>query len=513
VLGFTLLCISCIDQSDYELDGVSLNPTLALPLANGNLTISDMLRSKDSAHFKSYPDGLMYVAYEDQLISKDIRDLFSIPNLVVDKSFVMPGMTVPPHTKDIRSDSIITTVGFQMSPEKLSEMFLKEGKFSFSTSLNPASSQLDYEVAVSLPGFISPTNQPLSTTIRGAGTIDLKNYKIKLTDNKFDLKLVLIFRKNPTSTTIPPATSVNVQLNFGDFGFIHLKGFLGDQTTSLDAQSMNLGAFSGELFKTADLSLAQPKVTFTVFNGNGMPCTATFIKLEARKPGSDPMSIVLNPANPVSLNYPQVIGETKETSFGVVNVKDLMEYAPTEIYYQTDARINPGLTSGNNFLLDSSRLKVKLNVDVPLWGSASGIVMKDTLDVDFENVKSSEVSKASLKLKLINQFPLDGNIQFVLTDAAYNVIGTLLLPEQTHVIKGSTVDSDGELQAAGAYLETIELDQAKIENLFDAEHIIITAGLQTSRNSAGAATDVKFMKDYFLSIEAGILATLKLNVE
>jgi hypothetical protein len=513
LLGITLLCISCLDKSDYELDGLSLNPTLALPLVHGNLTIGDMLNDQDSEHFKTDANGLIYVAYEEQFVSEDIRGLFKIPGLTVNKSFVMPGITVPPLTKGLRSDSIITIVDFGMSPEKLTEIALEAGRIGFSTSLNPQSSQLDYEVVLVLPGFKSKSNQSLNTVIKGSGNIDLADYNITLTDNKFDMKLVLVFKKKSTSTTISPASSVNVQLNFSNFNFTHIKGFLGDQTTSLDAQSMDLGAFDGEIFEDAEISLARPKVTFTVFNTDGIPCNANFIKLEARKPNASPLAVVLNPGSPVSLAYPAVMGETKATVIDVSNVKELLDYAPTEIYYQADVRINTGLTSGNNFLFDSSRLRVKLNLEAPLWGSASGIVLKDTLDVDLEDTESSEVSSASLKLTLINQFPLDGNVQFVLTDANYKVIGTLLLPEQTNIIKGSTVDADGELQAAGAYLGTIELDKTKIENIFQAKHIIITAGLQTSRNSSGAATDVKFMADYFLSIEAGILATLKLNVE
>lgn len=513
VLGFTLLCISCIDESDYELDGISLNPTLALPLVTGNLTIGDMVSDKDTTHFKTDSDGLMYLAYEDDFVSQDIRDLFNIPEVNVNRSFVMPGLVVPPHNADIRTDSITSIIDFGMSPEKLNEIFLESGRITFNTALNPSSSNLNYEVIVSLPGFKSQSNQPLNRTIKGPGDIDLSNYKLTLTDNKFELKLVLVFKKTSSTTTISPATSVNVQLSFGDFRFIHLKGFMGDQTTSLDAQSMDLGAFSGDLFKDADVSLAQPKVSFNVSNGNGIPCTANFIKLEARKTGASPMTIVLDPPNPASLAFPAVMGESKETIINVVNVKQLLDYRPTEIFYQADARINSGLTSGNNFLLDSSRLKVKLNVEVPLWGSASGIVLKDTLDVDLENAESSEIISASLKLKLINQFPLDGDVQFILMDANYETIGALLLPNQTHIIKGSIVDSDGELQAAGAYLGTIDLDDAQLKKLFEAKHIVLTATLQTSRNSAGEATDVKFMADYFLAIEAGILANLKLNIE
>jgi hypothetical protein len=514
VAGFALLCISCIDQSDYELDGISLNPTLALPLVNGKLTISDLLRDEDSVHLRKYDDGLMYIYYEDQFSSQDIRDLFSIPDLNVNRSFVMPGAVIPAHSNDIRSDSITSVVDFGMSPEKLSEIDLNSGGISFSTTLNPSSSQLDYEVGVSIPAFKSRTTQKsLSTIIRGSGTIDLSDYVLSLTDNKFDLKLVLIFRKTTSNTVISPATSVNVSFKFANLKFNYIRGFLGDQTTSLDAQTLDLSVFDGDIFKDAAISLAQPKVSITVFNGNGLPIDVNFVKLEARKPGESPIPVVVSPANPVGIAFPTELGLLEETTISVVNVKELLDYAPSEIFYQADARINKGLTSGNNFVLDSSRLKLKLNVEVPLWGSATGIILKDTLDLDFENSETSEIDEASLKLRLTNQFPLDGNLQFVLTDQNYMPIGTLLNADQSHIIPGSTVDADGELQAAGIFDGSIVIDKDNLENVFAAKHIIIVASLQTSRDAVGSATDVKFLIDYFLSLEAGIVAKLKLNIE
>ncbi len=508
------LCNSCIDQSDYELDQITLSPTLAVPLVSGNLTINDVLKDQDSVHLSKYDDGLLYLAYQQELTSTDIRDLFSIPAKSLTRSFVLPGLTVPAHTKDIRSDSITTTVDLGLSPEKLAEIALRGGKINFSTSINPTSSKLDYEVVVVLPGFKSrTTGKSFSTSIRGTGVIDLADYTMTLTNNKFDVKLVLVFRKSTTSTTISPSTAVNIHLNFNSMLFTYLKGFLGDQTASLNAETIGISVFDSNIFSQASLSLAQPKVFFTVVNQNGVPCVVNFKKLEAHKAGASPFAIQLNPANPVSLAYPTVMGETKSTTVSVANVKDLINFAPSEIYYQAEAQINKGLTSGSNFVLDSSKLKVKLNIEVPLWGSASGITLRDTLDLDLTNTETSQIESASLKLKLINQFPLDGDVQFILTDDKYNVLTTLLLPEQTHIVKGSTVDADGEMSAAGAYIGTITLDKSKVANIFNAKHVILLASLQTSRTAGGAAQDVKFMADYFLFVEAGILANLKLNIE
>lgn len=496
-----------------DIDSIALNPTYDLPLAFGELQLADILKAKDSSHFRSDDDGLMYVAYDDELLSEDVRDLFNIPDLPVNRSFVMPGMVVPALPEDFRSDSIQSVISFSLDPEKLNEIGLNAGQISYSVTLTPQSN-LDYEVYLVLDGFRSRTsNKTLNTVIEDEGVIDISDYTLTLDENKFDLKLVLVFKRSNSPVTIAPATSVNVELVFENFEFDYIKGFLGDQTTSIEPRTVALGIFQNGIFDDGDVSFAQPRVNLTVLNENGVPCTVHFVKLEARKEGADPISIVLDPANPVALEFPTVMGETETTVANVVNVKDLMDYAPSEIFYQADVRINEGFTSGNNFMIDSSAMRVRMNIEVPLWGSATGIVLQDTLNVNLEKVEGSEVVEASLKMNLVNEFPLGGDVQFILTDENYVPLTTLLLPDQTNIIQPSTVDTDGELQAAGQYDGLIELDASKIEDLFKAKHLILMANLQTSRSTSGSAPNVKFLDHYGLAIKTGIVATLKLTTE
>jgi hypothetical protein len=365
-----------------------------------------------------------------------------------------------------------------------------------------------------LNGFKSrTTGKTLNTVITDEGVIDISDYTLTLNGNKFDLKLVLVFRKSDSPVTIAPATSVNVKLGFENFEFDYIKGFLGDQSTSIDPRTVALGIFDQAIFDGGNISFAQPRVNLTVLNENGVPCTVHFVKLEARKEGANPISIALDPANPVSLGYPATMGGTETTVINVGNVKELMDYAPSEIFYQADVRVNEGLTSGDNFMIDSSAMIVRMNIEVPLWGSATGIVLQDTLNVNLEQVEGSEVVKASLKMNLVNEFPLGGDVQFILTDENYVPLTTLLLPGQTNIIQPSTVNADGELQAAGSYDGLIDLDESKVEDIFKAKHIIFMANLQTSRSTSGSATDVKFKDDYSLAIKTGIVATLKLTTE
>lgn len=512
ITAIALLLYSCIDTSDYELNGVSLSPTLALPLVHGSLTVNDLLSDQDSVHIKEYSDALLYLAYEQELKTQDVRNLFDVPNKSTTKSFILPGVTLPALPKDVRTDSITTTVDLGLSPEQLDEIALRAGQISYSVTNQPPSN-LNYEIICSLPGFKSrTTGAALNQVIKGTGTIPLSAYTLTLNKNKFDLKLVLVYKKSTSPVVIANGTSINISLNFGGMQFTYIKGFLGTQTASLPAESINIGVFD-QVFDGATLSLAQPKVSLTVTNENGVPCRVDFKKLTASKPGAAPLTMQLNPANPINLNFPTTMGASANTTVTVTNVKQLLDYAPTQLDYQADATINAGLTSGANFVLDTSKLKVKMNVEIPLYGSASNVVLKDTVDIDLSSAKDSDVLSAKLKLKLTNQFPLEGNIQFVLVDANYQVLDALLTANQTGILKGSEVDTGGNLKTPGVYDGEIEIDKTKLEKLFSARHIILVANLQTSRGSGGTAVDVKFKSTYTLEVEAGVLAQVNLQVK
>lgn len=504
---------SCIDQDDYDIDRVELYPSLAIPLVHGSVSLLDLINKADSAHVKIYPDGLVYFAYEEELKSQDIQELFVIPNKTVNRSIVLPPGVLPGNDKDFRTDSIVQVVDFELDPEKIDEIALRDGVLRFNTSVFPSNSPIDYEMHLVLPEFISrTTGNELNTMIKGSGAISLNDYTIFTDDNKFNLKLVLILKKHASQYVVAPGTSFNVTLNFEDFEFIYLKGFLGDQSAMLDPQEIDINPFD-DILDEGEVSLAQPNIYMTVENGNGVPCKIVFSKLEARKSGFPPVQIMLSPANPVPLAYPEHIGEMATTTVTVTNVKELLDFSPDQLYYEANARINQGLTAGENFVVDTSQLIVRMGVEIPLYGHASDIQLKDTIDLDFGDADLSKINSASLKLKLVNELPLDGFVQFFLVGENYEFIDVLLPENDTHIIRGSSVNSSGELQLPGIYDGSIVLEKSKLDKIFSATHIIMIAVLQTSRDAGGNSVDVKFKSSYRLSVEAGLLTNLNLSVD
>jgi hypothetical protein len=504
--------LSCVDPSDYRIDQIDLTPSVALPLVTGSFAMSDLLDHIDATHVKVYPDGLVYFVYHEELESDNITDMFGVPDKSVTFSFLLPAVTLPPTSQDLKSDSISRVVDFGMGPEKIDEVKIKTGQVSYSTSIVPASANVDYEIRLSMPTFKSAAGVPLNTTMRGTGSIDLKDYTMGLDDNRFSLKAVLVIRKHNSSATIPPGATVNFSLSFRDIEFSYLKGFFGEQTTTLSAQKVDLDNF-GDMFEGAVVSAAQPKVSISIRNENGVPCVANFSLLEARKEDASPLQILLNPANPVSMNFPTVMGQAATTVVNIANVNDLIGYSPTSIHYQVGATINKGLTSGENFIVDTSRMRVDFDVEVPMYGHASNIRLVDTLDMNLEEQENSEVLKAALKLKIVNEMPLEGQIQFYLMNEDYDFLALLLETNQVSLLRGSEVNASGDLVKPGVYDGSIELTQEKVKNLFKSKHLIVEMIFQTSRNSAGGPQDVKFKADQTISIDAGILADLKLKLK
>jgi hypothetical protein len=514
VLVGILTLTSCLDNKDYTLDTLTLTPSVALPVAFGDISLQDLISNKDSTYLRAYSDGLLYLYYSQKLASQDIRSLFTLPNNSYPISFSIPAGTLPAQSSDSPPVVITQTLDLNLSPEQLSEILLKSGTLNYTMALsaatNPANG-LPIDIIVTLTDVVDKTTgAPLNfTSSLGTGSKSLQNYIIKMNKNKFNIQVSMILKKRTSTVFVQSNTKLNIQLGFNNLDFTYIKGFLGDQTTSLPTQSVDLTVFSSSL-KKAKVSFAQPIIKMDVRNDYGVPCEVTFNKLEASKTGAV-LPITISPASPVALNFPTTFGTSATTSVSVTNAAAVLDFAPTKLTYAASARINKGLSSGVDFLADTSKLNVTLSTEVPLYGQASGVSVMDTMKIDLSSVKQSTVISSSLQIKTVNQLPLDANIQFYFMDKNYAIIDSLFTSNQTYIVKASTVTAAGDLQTASTGEVKLDMTSEKLNKLFSSSYLLVRSKLNTSKNSSGALVNVKFKSSYKLKMNVGLLAKLSIK--
>ena len=513
IVGCMLSCT--INDKDFQIKGVQTDPTLVAPLATGDLSILDILGKQDSARIKVASDGLVYLDYDTLLFKfNDIRKLVDIPSIAnIPTALPVPQGTYPANQNDYVSSTASKPVDMGISPEKLTEIGFKSGHLTYSMSLSPTNNKFLYALRVSIPEFLSSTGQPFSQDVNGSGTIQLSGYTFKSANaNKFTLNLALVIKKNSQSVNITAGTNLNVNVSFAGMDFTYIVGFFGDQIANPPAQSVSLPPFSTSFKNGATISFAQPSIDLNVISEYGVPLTVTFSYINATKPGST-MAMQTNPASTsqIPITAPTTLGTSATTSVPVTNVKQLIDFEPTGFSYKVSGHINSGLTSGTDFMADTSSVRVRMHTQIPLYGKASNIVLADTIDFSLGDLDQSKIESASLKTYVVNELPIDANLQFIVTDENYVFIDSLLTDSQTSLVKGSTVDSNGDLLAAGKIDEFIPLDADKVTSLFKAKKIIMKARLNTIKNSSGVAVDVKFKSQYKINMKLGLRTTVKLN--
>ena len=513
-VGGLFLLLGCtFNGDDYEIKSISVNPEIAIPLATGKLSIKDILDQTDSAYVRVYSDGLVYLSFEETLVTQDIRDLIKLPDLGnIDRALDFPSGAYPPSSSDVEATISSSTIDMGMDPEMLTEIAFKSGSLNYIAQLVPPNSEVPFEIKIEIPEFLDINDDPFSKIISGSNSISLAGYTFKSSvANTFTLNLILIIKQHSNTYVIAPGTEVQVSINYSGADFSYIIGFFGDQIANPPPQSLDIGTF-GDFLEDGTVSFAQPKISLDVISDYGVPIQLTFADLQARKEGSS-IPIQINPSSPFNVAQPASLGESATTTVSITNVNQIFNFGPSEFYYQVSGRINSGLTSGVNFMADTSKMRIHLDVELPLHGQASGIQMADTVALDLQDIDASQIESAQIKAHITNQLPLDGEIQLNLLDENNNLIESLLAPTQTHIIKGSSVTASGELQSAGVFDDFITIDQDKVNKLFSASKIAFSILLSTSKDSANNPVDVKFKTEMAIDVKFGLKLKIKAKAD
>lgn len=512
----------CLDSEEYDfdkLDGIKINPTYALPLAQGSLGLDDLINPKDSATLAVRDDQVLYFQYRKKFSSNSINEMLALSNVGVTEELVLPNdVTVPANSSSKIFDldrALILTAGDQ----ELRTILYKTGEL-----VHEMSSSMNIELKVSIV-FPTLTNGGSALTaafslhsgLPASGASTLEGFEADLTTSSpayntlpFALTVTAV-NNTDADVTIYQGERISAAISLIDQEYELATGFFGNIAHNFPNLKLPVGPYNDVL--KYDAHLAEMDLQMIVTNGYGVPLTISFPVFEAVNEAGETLNIEIDSEGGLLIASPESPGMEASTPFGIVNEVDVANFNPIEIRYDVRAHMNNGLSGADNFASDDSRLSFNLTANIPLIGSFKEIVIEDTLEMDFQDdLADTDIKRLTLNAQLINEFPFGGKFQIYTLDANEIVTDSLLMDGQADIITASTVTADGDLSAPGEFDEQINVDSDKFNKLINASHLLIKARLGTVQEN-GTYPDVKFKSNYIITVNLGVLAEFETTIE
>jgi len=529
-----LFIASCV-KDNFEFDKMTKtdwNPNFAAPLVNSSLTIRDILKEADEGgNIQVDNTQFCSLIYRGELFSRRASDLINIPDQNYSTNYALTAVQIA----TLGAGTSVTAqnmqvIDFQTGSSPATDPRIDSILFKASTLAFNISSTFRHqgELVISIPsakknGLIFSQSIPLnysgSVPVSANPSYDLSGYTFDMTNggtsyNKIviNYQLTLISSGNPTS----PGDQVSINLSFNNNEFSKIFGYIGQNLLSPDVDSIEVTLFNDALGGGV-FEIVEPSIKVDIFNSYGVPIRASFTRFDSYNVNSNPQYVTITGTpNPLEINYPLIneVGQTKITSFTLDKntsnntiVGALNNNKPRWVIYQINSQSNAGGPTNTNFVIDTSRFKVDMEIKLPLYGKADNFVLQDTMDFGFENPE--EIESLLLRTYASNGFPITIDMQLIVLDSANNRLETLVGPNQI-IMQGAPVDGSGRVTAPAIKTTDIIIDKARFQNINNAKKIVVRAQAQTTDYSAGK--NVKIYADYKLDVKVGAQIKLKTKI-
>ena len=528
ILFLSVFIQSCIEK-ELDFDSIKTqkwNSEWALPLINSTLTLSDLL-TDTTGIIQEDEDGLITLVYEsEELISINADEIVEIPDQedFVNESFDLPSL--PPGIS--AQIPVVFSFPFELSEpgQKIDSAILKTGMYSFTvrTDINKNVAIVDFTI----PNIINTATddtlkftfdlsyqQGINEIVRDT-VIDLSNYTLVFENtlgqtNELYINALITFESDNNPNNSPYYISLENELK--DMEFSRFFGYLGCQVIEMqDTVNLNIFSINEEGF----FSFGEGSVNFQIdiLNSFGLPVMLDIITFRAYHVGSNPDSIdifIFGEGNPsiIELNYPNLnqVGENILTQVNTENsnIHEALEISPGKIFVDIDGHLNPDEDSTlTNFVLDTSGIKVDISFELELFGAVNGFKIADTVDFHLGDIE--EIKSLLFVVDVANGFPVNAIIQFNFVDSVYNVVHSLLPPEE-QLIMAAPVSSPPEYRVLypAEKITNIVLNDEELRAISEAKEIIINATLSTTNGQL-----VKIYSDYNIVLKLGAKVCISL---
>lgn len=517
-----LLIVSCFDKRDFEFDKIAAfewEPNVAAPIIKSTLSMKDLISGADTNVLVEDASNFLSIVYRASVFSERADEIISIENQNVNSSWTFPTGTI---TDSATFNYTISTTFTSPNGERFDSIYIKSGALLFNLNGN-----LNHNGRLRI---IIPTVKKNGMIFRKNIMYNYNNTLPVVTNNSYDLsgftisfgadnKLNINFSITVYADANPNNSPYTLNLNeaFQNIKFHKIFGYIGKRSFSINQDSVDFDIYQNNI--DGSIQLEDPKLNIYIRNAYGMPINVNFTKLDAKSSVNPPYIVPITGSglpNPLLIQAPTFaqIGQSILTKISLSKTNSTIVQAvnlsPNYLDFLVEALSNPNgnPATDQNFVIDSSKFEVDIEAELPLFGSASGFKLQDTVDFDLGD-DIDEVEWVILKVYTSNGFPLDVSMQIYFADSLGNKLDSLLTSIDQIISSGivGPAPSYKVITPTEKHL-SIQIDQKKMDNLLKAEKLIILANLSTTNNGVDK---VKIYSDYEIDVKLGVQAKGKIS--
>lgn len=522
LIFFASITFSCYKKDFDKLKLANATPEYVCPLINASLSMKDIIDpNKKKLNITEDINGFYTFIYYQDLYTQLITDLLQITDLSIAQtttltagevtSLAIAGSVTHPFTKSV---ILATTHG-----EKLKTVLVKSGTLPLTIS---STFKHNVQVVVTFP-YIKKNSVALTTTINlnyvsgnapvvSTTAIDLTGYTIDCSENNTKVNtltftgiLKVTFKSGNPITT---AQKIDLSTGISNIAYSYVDGYIGQYTFTVPQDSVSINIFDNAYI--GNIYFTDPKVRAIITNSVGASSTVKMVKLTAQSNitgNTDITGSIIN--TNIAILYPSLaqIGQSETTTIQLdktnSNVQTIFNPAPNKIIYKMSGIINPaGVTA--NFATDSSYVKIRGEVEIPMEGKVVKFVLLDTINnISYPDIniggKTGKVLSAGFNIALSNGFPMNTSIQMYFLDDANVILDSLFA--SPHLIVSAAVDVTGKVTTPTDILIHEMYNEARYNRITLSKKAVLYAFFSTANNGT---TPVKIYSSYKLKSNISI---------
>ncbi|MFT5166539.1 MAG: hypothetical protein ACI8P3_001771 [Saprospiraceae bacterium] len=500
-LSFMLFCTcvlffhACKNYEDFrEIDSVNYEPTFAVPLVNSSLSLDDVWESveDDISYLYIAPDGSMSINYsQDQIqigVAEIIQDIADFPIVLIDSAMSVP-VLMPDNVVVTKTHLKNGTISFDIQSMHTEDIDL--------TIFFPDLTQNGVPFEMSTPILY----QGSSPSFASIAPTSLENFDLSIPDGNLEIR----YEAYNTS-----GNRVLLDLISGeakDFEYSHIEGIWSNESFTLAIDTINIDI--AENWVDGQISFEDPKLTINLSNSIGVPISIKTQNMIAYTADGNAIPVTSVFDDGYMVNYPALTEIGQEKTDQIIldknnsNIVSVFNALPEYITYEVIAILNPENSSGIGFVSDNSTVKGNIEVEIPIYGTASGFTLETNTDFDMEDFE--DMAYGTFKLITINEIPLDLNMQLYFMDESDNIIDSLFEYQQI-ILASPGIGINNMLLNPSEETNIIDISSERLDMIRLTNSIKTKAAFSTAN---GGTVPVRILSTQKVAVKLGAIISVQ----